>query len=82
MHTVDAPRGVSPTLKNFEALPDSAQIGPRDMCSLLSCSNETLKRRWKAGVIPVPIRHSHNMLRWNVGEVRSALAKMAQVRAA
>lgn len=81
MHTSDAKRKVSPTLTNFEELPDSAQIGPRDMCALLSCSNETLKRRWKAGVIPVPIRHSHNMLRWNVGEVRSALAKMAQARA-
>lgn len=67
---------------NFDKLADSAQIGPRDMCALLSCSNETLKRRWKAGVIPVPIRHSQSMLRWNVGEVRSALAKMAQARAA
>lgn len=67
---------------NFEKLPDSAQIGPRDMCALLSCSNETLKRRWKAGILPAPIRHSHNMLRWNVGEVRCALARMAQSRAA
>jgi predicted DNA-binding transcriptional regulator AlpA len=76
-----ATQEVSPATRNFDQLPDSAQIGPRDMCALLSCSNETLKRRWKAGVIPLPIRHSHSMLRWNVGEVRSALAKMAQARA-
>lgn len=77
-----APQQIPAATRNFEKLPDSAQIGPRDMCALLSCSNETLKRRWRAGVIPAPIRHSHNMLRWNVGEVRSALAKMAQARAA
>lgn len=60
----------------FDQLPDSAQIGPREMCALLTCSPCTLKRRWQAGVIPEPIKVTQNTHRWRVADVRAALEKM------
>ena len=67
---------ISESALKFDQLPDSAQIGPREMCALLTCSPCTLKRRWQAGVIPEPIKVTRNTHRWRVADVRAALEKM------
>ena len=68
---------ISPSLAQFDSLPDSALIDVRVYASLLSCSPNTIWRRAKAETIPAPIRVSSQQTRWRVGEVRKALNSLA-----
>ena len=65
---------ISKSVESFDKLPDSALIDVRSLALLLGCSDNTIWRRSKAGVLPVPIRVSPQQTRWRVGDVRCALA--------
>lgn len=72
-----AQRTIPPTLAAFDSLPDSALIDVRAYALLLDCSANTIWRRARAGMLPAPIRVSPQQTRWRVGEVRKALASLA-----
>lgn len=72
-----APAGIPSAVINHDHLPDGALIKPRDFCALTSWSASTLKRRWKDGTLPEPIRLGPNSLRWRAADVRSFLARLA-----
>ena len=65
-----------PAFCEFDALPDSALIDVRTFALLLGCSENTIWRRSKSGVLPVSVRVSPQQTRWRVGEVRKALASL------
>lgn len=64
-------------LAAFDTLPDSALIDVRTYALLLGCSENTIWRRSKAGMLPASIRVSPQQTRWRVGDVRKALASLA-----
>lgn len=63
--------------KHFDDLPDSAQIPASTLAALLGISEVTVWRWAKAKKLPVPRRLGANTTRFNVGEVRVAIAKLA-----
>jgi predicted DNA-binding transcriptional regulator AlpA len=72
-----AQRTIPPELAAVNVLPDFALIDVRICALLLSCSENTVWRRSKAGSFPKPIRVSPQQTRWRVGDVRKALASLA-----
>ena len=63
--------------KNFDDLPASAQIPARTLAILLGISEVSVWRWSKAGKLPRPRKLGANTTRFNVGEVREALANLA-----
>lgn len=63
--------------KHFDDLPASAQVPARMLASLLDISEVTVWRWARLGKLPRPRRLGGNTTRFNVGEVREALAKLA-----
>ncbi len=61
-------------LKNFDQLPDSANVRLPVVAALFACSPATVWRRSKAGIIPKPKNLGGNVTCWNVGELRQALS--------
>ena len=61
------------TLKNFDSLPDSANVPIQVVCALLGCSTATVWRRVKQGIFVQPIRLGLRTTRWNVGQLRAVL---------
>lgn len=61
-------------LKNFDSLPDSANVRQPIVEALYGCSAATVWRGVKAGRIPKPRKLSDRITTWNVGELRKALA--------
>ena len=51
-----ATKTIPPTLAAFNALPDEALIDVRFVAVLFDCSENTVWRRAKSGVLPAPIR--------------------------
>lgn len=62
--------------ENFDTLPASAQLPARKLAILLDVSEVTIWRWAKAGKLPRPRKIGANTTRFNVGEVREALAKL------
>jgi predicted DNA-binding transcriptional regulator AlpA len=62
-------------LKNFDSLPDSANVRQPVLKGLLNCSDATVWRRVNDGILPQPTRLGR-MTFWNVGELRKALASL------
>ena len=65
------------TPTNFDDLPSSAQVPARMLASLLDVSEVTIWRWSKAGKLPKSRKLGANTTRFNVGEVRAAIAKLA-----
>lgn len=61
-------------LKNFDSLPDSANVRQPVVEGLWGCSSATIWRMVKKGIIPAPRKLSERVTTWNVGELRQALA--------
>jgi predicted DNA-binding transcriptional regulator AlpA len=61
-------------LKNFDSLPDSANVRQPVVESLYACSSASIWRGVHAGRIPKPRKLSPRTTCWNVGELRAALA--------
>jgi prophage regulatory protein len=64
------------TPENLDKLPDSAMVSDTELSGLLGVSKNTAWRWSKAGRLPSPVKIGPNTTRWNLGEVRAALAKM------
>lgn len=65
----------SAALAGFDNLPDAAHVRLPVVCSLYACSDETVRRRVKAGHIPAPRKLGPRVTAWNVGDLRRALAQ-------
>lgn len=61
-------------LKNFDQLPDSANVRLPVVRGLYACSSATVWRGVKNGNIPAPQKHSERITTWNVGQLRQSLA--------
>lgn len=61
-------------LKNFDALPDAANVRLPIVAGLVGCSEATVWRMAKKGTLPAPRKLSERVTAWNVGELRLALA--------
>lgn len=61
------------SLKNFDSLPDSANVRQPIVQALFGCSAATVWRMVKRGTLPVPRKLSERVTAWNVGELRKTL---------
>lgn len=62
---------------HFDDLPASAEVPARTLAALLDISEVSVWRWSKIGKLPRPRKLGANTTRFNVGEVREALAKLA-----
>lgn len=62
-------------LRNFDTLPDSANVRIKIVAALLGCSVSTAWRMVRQGKIPAPRKMSDRVTTFNVGELRKALAE-------
>ena len=69
-----AQSAIPDALKNFDSLPDSANVRQPVVQGLFGCSHATIWRMVKKGTIPAPKKLSERVTAWNVGELRKALA--------
>ena len=69
-----APSALPDALKNFDSLPDSANVRQPVVQALVGCSSATVWRMVKRGTLPAPRKLSTNVTAWNVGDLRKALA--------
>jgi len=67
-----APRAIPDALKNFDSLPDSANVRQPVVEALFSCSSATVWRMVKRGRLK-PRKLSDRLTGFNVGELRLAL---------
>ena len=65
-------------LKNFDQLPDSAQVRLPVVMGLYACSAATIWRNVKEGRIPKPQKLTPRTSSWNVGKLRAARATAGQ----
>jgi predicted DNA-binding transcriptional regulator AlpA len=68
---------VPEALKNFDSLPDSANVRAPVVAALFGVSVATVWRKAKDGKLPAPRRISDRVTVWNVGELRAALIASA-----
>jgi predicted DNA-binding transcriptional regulator AlpA len=71
--TTDA-SAIPDALKNFDSLPDSANVRQPVVEGLFSCSAATVWRMVKRGSLPTPRKLSERVTAWNVGDLRKTLA--------
>lgn len=67
-------REIPEALKNFDFLPDSANVRLPIVEALWGCSAATIWRMVKRGTLPAPRKLSERVTAWNVGDLRLALA--------
>lgn len=67
---------ISAALKNFDTLPDSANVRQPVVEALFGCSSATVWRWAKNGRLPKPRKFSERVTAWNVGELRQALQQV------
>lgn len=77
MDSTEGRNALPDSLKNFDALPDSAHVRLPTVAALWACSSVTVWRAVKAGRIPAPKKLSPRTAAWNVGELRRALQSVA-----
>ena len=63
-------------LRNFDSLPDSANVRQPVVEGLFSCSPATIWRMVKRGTLPAPKKLSERVTAWNVGDLRKVLAEI------
>lgn len=63
------------SLSQFDALPASAHVQVDTVAGLVGVSRATIWRMVQRGQLPAPKKLSERATRWNVGELRTALAK-------
>lgn len=74
MTTRTAPSAIPDALKNFDSLPDSANVRLPVVAALRGCSTATVWRDVKRGLLPAPRKLSERVTAWNVGQLRRCLA--------
>jgi predicted DNA-binding transcriptional regulator AlpA len=65
-------------LKNFDLLPDLANVRQPVVKVLYACSDASVWRGVHAGRIPKPRKLSPGTTAWNVGELRVSLATVGR----
>lgn len=60
-------------LKNFDTLPDAANVRDKVVAGLFGCSVPTVWRMAKDGRLPRPRKLSKRVTAWNVGQLRATL---------
>lgn len=73
MQNATASADIPEALRNFDALPNSANVRLPVVQALYCCSHATVWRGVKSGRIPAPRKLSERVTAWNVGELRLAL---------
>lgn len=68
-------RAIPDALKNFDSLPDSANVRQPVVQGLFGCSAATVWRMVKRGTLPAPKKLSARISAWNVGALRRALSE-------
>ncbi|CAG1023115.1 hypothetical protein MTYM_02206 [Methylococcales bacterium] len=71
-HSKPASDGIPDALKNWDSLPDSANVRQPVVKALFACSDASVWRYCKSGLIPKPKKLGFKTV-WNVGEIRKAL---------
>ena len=61
-------------LRNFDSLPDTANVRQPVVEGLYGCSSATVWRMVKRGDIPAPRKLSARVTTWQVGALRKSLA--------
>jgi predicted DNA-binding transcriptional regulator AlpA len=77
-----ASKKIPPNPAAFHSLPDEALIDVKFVAALFDCSENTVWRRSRSGLLPAPIRVSTQQTRWRVGGIRKSLASLDNDRAA
>ena len=72
-----AKKKIPSTLAEFHSLPDEALIDVKFVAVLFDCSENTVWRRARSGMLPAPIRVSTQQTRWRVGGIRRALVALS-----
>lgn len=70
---------INPTLRDFDQLPDTANVRLPIVAALFACSSASIWRGVKAKRIPAPRKLTPRTTCWNVGELRKALSTKASV---
>ena len=65
--------------ERFEDLPDCAFVGVGTVAALIEASEATVWRFSRNKKLPGPRNLGGGSARWNVGELRAALAKMLEI---
>lgn len=63
------------SLSQFDLLPASAHVKVDTVAGLVGVSRATVWRMVQRGQLPTPKKLSEGATRWNVGELRSVLAR-------
>lgn len=66
-------KSLAEVLKDFDLLPDAANVRQPIVEALFDCSPATVWRGVKAGRIPKPDKFSPRITTWNVGRLRGTL---------
>ena len=75
MTTRTDPSAIPDALKNFDSLPDSANVRLPVVAALRGCSTATVWRDVKRGLLPAPRKISERVTAWNVGQLRRCLTE-------
>lgn len=65
-------------INSLDTLPDSARVSDREIAQLVGVAPTTIWRWAKVGILPQPQRIGIRCTRWNLGEVRKALAQKSE----
>lgn len=65
------------SLKNFDSLPDSANVRLPVVTGLFDCSRSTVWRKVRDGTFPAPHKLSARFTAWRVGDLRRHMAELA-----
>jgi len=65
---------VPDALRNFDTLPEAANVRLPVVAALFACSPATVWRRVKSGTLPAPRKLSEGVTAWRVAELRKALS--------
>jgi predicted DNA-binding transcriptional regulator AlpA len=68
-------RKIPEALKNFDDLPDSANVRQPVVQALFACSAATVWRMVQRKKLPAPRKITPHISAWNVGELRNFLSK-------
>lgn len=72
--TMQKTDAIPDALRNFDTLPDAANVRDKVVAGLFGCSVPTVWRMSKDNRLPKPRKLSNRVTAWNVGELRATLS--------
>ena len=73
-------KNIPPEIGVFSVLPNEALVCVKTVAALYQCSEATVWRRVKSGLLPAPVRVSPQQTRWRAGSIRAALEALGGLR--